>query len=786
MLPRYRFVGVCLVIGLACLTLVGCSANYMKGTPYFTGEYNKPQGPAEDRVNGWPLYYYHDPALSILWPIGEVVADDHWTVRPLLGVHKLDKAEREIDILWPLIELDYDAGDFRILPLLTFWGDDHGDGRTYAMTLPLYVYRGSEGKSWECDSLWVLPTFYYEPDAITSLFPLFNYTTDNDDWSFDTLWPLFHFSGGGKDGGWRLGPLAGNYWEDDEDGKGGDSYRFLLWPLYSQQEDKDGSGFMNSLGLLWHSSSEADGSWLRFAMWPLYSQQEDKDGVGFMNSLGLLWHSSREADGSWLRFALWPLYSQQEDKDGVGFVNSLGLLWHSSREADGSWLRFALWPLYSQQEDKDGVGFMNSLGLLWHSSSEADGSWMRFALWPLYSQQEDKDGTGFMNSLGLLWHSSREADGSWLRFAMWPLYSQQEDKDGVGFMNILGLLWHSSHKADGSWSRFALGPLCFEWEDKDGKGLGSFPLFVYKENDEKTELFIFPLLSVYEKTPDLEKWFFVPLLTGGEASQDSSEWLCLPLLTGRKETKDATTLGCPLFISKTKRGANREYGVDAKPGKATSYYENYDLCLPPLLFFYNYEHDRLFDVSASGERGGLKSDSVSTYLWPLYHYATESAEEELKQTTEFSLLWFLYNYEHDRLFDVAASGEQGGLKSDSVSTYLWPLYHYATESAEEDMKQTAEFSFLWWLYRRERIIDTRPTADKPLDYTRSRVLGKLYDYEHKNGHTSVDMFPFITYDSKDESDYSKFSFVWRLFRHERNAEGELSLDILFIPFARPE
>ena len=30
----------------------------------------------------WPLVYYRDPALSVLWPIGEKT-DEHFAIRPL-------------------------------------------------------------------------------------------------------------------------------------------------------------------------------------------------------------------------------------------------------------------------------------------------------------------------------------------------------------------------------------------------------------------------------------------------------------------------------------------------------------------------------------------------------------------------------------------------------------------------------------------------------------------------------------------------------------------------------
>ena len=46
------------------------------------------------------------------------------------------------------------------------------------------------------------------------------------------------------------------------------------------------------------------------------------------------------------------------------------------------------------------------------------------------------------------------------------------------------------------------------------------------------------------------------------------------------------------------------------------------------------------------------------------------------------------------------------------------------------------------------------------------------------------MFPFITHDTK-KNGYSKTSFLWRLFRYERDPEKGTSVDLLFIPVWRP-
>ena len=65
------------------------------------------------------------------------------------------------------------------------------------------------------------------------------------------------------------------------------------------------------------------------------------------------------------------------------------------------------------------------------------------------------------------------------------------------------------------------------------------------------------------------------------------------------------------------------------------------------------------------------------------------------------------------------------------------------------------------------------------DYTRKRLLWRLWHYEKLNGDVSVDAFPAVTYDSRKDG-FRKVSFLWRVFRYERGAESR-KLDILFLP-----
>ena len=97
--------------------------------------------------------------------------------------------------------------------------------------------------------------------------------------------------------------------------------------------------------------------------------------------------------------------------------------------------------------------------------------------------------------------------------------------------------------------------------------------------------------------------------------------------------------------------------------------------------------------------------------------------------------------------------------------------------AEDATFEESNLLFLLYDYRRER------NSAQKHDYVRRRVLWRLWHYERLNGDVSVDLFPAITWDRREDGS-RKTSFLWRLFRYERDPEGEKKLDILFIPLVR--
>jgi hypothetical protein len=131
-----------------------------------------------------------------------------------------------------------------------------------------------------------------------------------------------------------------------------------------------------------------------------------------------------------------------------------------------------------------------------------------------------------------------------------------------------------------------------------------------------------------------------------------------------------------------------------------------------------------------------------------------------------------------------------GTNAPSVCDYtssqgIFPLWKYTSQSTPAEGMGRIDASFLLWLYDYKHeagpLSGTRPAATN--DYTRTRVLWRLWHYEQLNGDVSVDVFPSFTYDRKTVG-FKKISFLWRGFRYERDPAGNRKLDILFIPLQR--
>lgn len=469
-----RRAGVGAIVVLVAALLGGCKTTAMKGTPFFSGEYTTRVGAPEDRVNLWPLLYYRDPALSVLWPIVEY-SDDHLAIRPLFSMHRKapDKPYTEYNVLWPLIQFDTDRDNHRIFPF--FWGDG------YFVGFPLYWHYGPFTRSFGTDAL----------------FPLWIYDRDSDGYSLDILWPIFHRA-------------------EDRDGS---SLRIL--PLWASQVSRNGEEFHKHV-LLGLAGWEAETHNAYQAHWflPFYATRRDKTSSGFFS---LPWCDFEDA-GRRLRIVP-PLLSWRNDAaDGSRADSYLLGLGRSARAADGARSGYFI-PFYAYGENH----FISPLYA--HVGSETRA---HDVLPPLLSWQSRDTATGRTDTFALagLFHRRRGVEGhdrDWILplylrdeavgLFMTPLWAQQRDNAGALLWRAVPplLSWRSRDPATGASSLYAAGGLFHrrrgvEGEDRDwllplyyrdeAEGLAISPLYFSSRSDAGATRGIPPLLTWWEKRAD--------------------------------------------------------------------------------------------------------------------------------------------------------------------------------------------------------------------------------------------------------------------------------------------
>jgi hypothetical protein len=409
--PPARFGKIMCGLAAAAWLLLcgGCETAEMKGTPFYTGEYAKRNGQAEQRVNAWPVVYYRDPALSVLWPVFERT-DDHFAVRPLFSVYGLDQSDREYNVLWPLSQFDRATGDNWIFPL--FWGGDH------VVVFPLY---------WHLDEPWGIS------GGTDSLFPLWILNRDGTNrFSFYCPWPVFH------------------RWVDSSAHESGS----MVLPLYWQGTDAQGSRFYS---LVWMSGTETNGNYWR-SLLPLFYQASNEM---YSTTATLIWAKGRSQESDWQTFiplVYWdrqqrtlisPLWAHWRDADSETSFAPWSLSWWT-RCADRNdlWLAAGLahaswgtnsgphhvFPLYYRDAsektlltplfgwDRDGGDYVYPFTpLVGVRVDEHAGSW----LFPLYSHARQIKSGDVDNSFLLLGGNSR--DGRHARSWFWPLYHYAND-----------------------------------------------------------------------------------------------------------------------------------------------------------------------------------------------------------------------------------------------------------------------------------------------------------------------------------------------------------------------
>lgn len=863
--PIISSLGIALLVLLTCS---GCSTTEMKGTPFYSGEYSKRLGPIEERISVWPLFYYREPAVSVLWPVFELT-EDHAAVRPLFSVYGLDETNQEYNVLWPLIQFNQRSAESHVFPI--FWGKD------YSTVFPLYWHSGEpfgpKGGSDTLFPLWHLSRKDSERFNLYSPWPLIRFWADTKkDCSGSMILPLYYQHQGAQ----RSDFFSLPWWSQSN--SDGDFWRLLL-PVYYEMKDGDSAAMVTPLwaqghkdrdewhGMLpfWLYESDGDKHWDLSAPWPLIRAWSDGAQTGGSRILPLYWYENepgasrflsplystgRSGDARW-QF-LTPAFYQSSDSLESKLITPLYSQGHVG-ETDWS----LLVPLYySSHANSNQFKLYSPLAYFWRDRQlDEHGS----VVIPLYAHQYRAGASQFTS---LLWMQRHDANGDFWRLLP-PLFYQESNSLGS---RLITPLWAHGKTETNDWT--AVFPLAY-WDRQEHTLLS--PLWAHWRNDtEETWLAPWTLswLTRSSESSDLNffgglaraSWgatpkasYVVPLYYRNPATEtllspvwlqwrgDESQTALAPwLLSWRIRETNHTDLWLAGGLARTSWGErpSADYVFPI-------FYHNSRCLLTPV---FGWDNEANFRYFATPLAGGWTGDKVGSWLFPVYNYCRETNDEvsanilllgSYHREQQATCSWFipLYYYHNrpvppdaatrtnryqaygknfwclpicwyrDEVYfrpesrPIAAQDELGLssdwqandsahqsdpplLRGEDRSAGFFPLWHQSDYRSGSAVS-TQEASLLFWLYdfnHEYKAAQTR-TKSPARDYTRARILWHLWHYERLNGDVSVDIFPAITYDAK-VSGYRKTSFLWRLFRYERAADGSINCDFLFVPLRR--
>jgi hypothetical protein len=845
-----RMLRACAVLAGTILLAAGCSAPQMKGTPFFTGEYEDRQGPPEDRVNLWPLLYYRDPALSVLWPFIEKT-DDHVAARPLFSVYGLDGERPVYNVLWPLARYDTHTGRGRVFPYM--WGKD------YRSVFPLYWHFGEPlGKKGGMDAF----------------FPFWIFSRHDPYYDVHALWPIVNVRRKPGSRGWRVWPVAGRY------ESGGRYYRFQAWPLAQQWSDPANGRAEHMLIPVYYYGNDAGDK--TFVSLP-YSRRRRADGSGW-DLVPPLCYRSRDGDA---RRTITPLsYGYRSDTD-VTFATWLG---GYRRAGDRSW--WAALPLLSGGAKSADSRSVWVGGPLAHYGR--DGDRREQHVFPLYYHRRSPDGSIFVSPA---WSAGRSGDRSWQLVP--PFYYRLAAPEGVSHHVVPFYYWNERTETFLSplWARWPGGteggvnaalPVLLTMLSQDpgrrdlwslagavhwswGREAGGRHVIPFFYQNPRTGAFVSPLAARW-RTGEHSTVLIPPLLSWSTTEPGRRDlWLGGPLahlslgvnagpshvfplyyrdpeaetvlspLWARWEEDGFTHRAVPPLLSAYSTGDgrkrlnvllglfNQEWGNGGSSGHLLPLYryEGDDAFYTPL-FGWNRDKDDgfvypltplvgrwrgkqpggwlfpLFSWRKSRENGDLRgtflwgtferaADSGGSGIFPFYVYRKDGhVDSEPRAGVRYAtygtrflslpLCWYR-NQVHVRPADPRdRSPDAARTRTRVKKNGAFPFWSYASREQDDTGRRTVDGRILLALYDYHR--SSAPTGPEREggDYTRARVLWRLWHYERRDDAVSVDVFPAITYDRRADS-MKKVSFLWRFFRYERDEHG-VDLDLLFLPVLR--
>ena len=737
----------CLLLVMAAFLLGGCSMPEMKGTPFYTGTYKLDIPEADvNRVNLWPLAYYREPVLSVLWPIFEKT-EEHVAARPLFSAYGDTEDYWEYNFLWPLGQWDSLQHANRLFPY--FWGSVHRAGndlQPYHILFPFWWHFEEELNTFV--PLWYVRHSNWQNGAFT----------EHSRWYGG---PLAHIYESPEQVNWHVGPFGAS---TDRDGSS--SLGCYPFPLYVTWRDEKRSGVFTPL---YAQSVDEDEGWSLFPPLLYLHTWDSKSDDRWLG--GPLFHSCSGADlNGWHALLFWRYRSVSDDSDFAGYPFPFLMSWRNdSRHGFFT-------PLYATSHDSDandrnGWSLIPAL-LSWHAwNPESDRYWVAGPLghyrrsksgqaWhagPFGSFRNDESQTrcsGFPWPLMFSWQSPRQRGIFTPVFAScertaaseptgwsvsplllsWHLWSGEEHDYWLGgplaHLSTGGSerSWHAGpfghihDAADGECYNGYPWPLIFSWSNPKRQGFFS-PLYAYLKDSETCAVtgdsLLPPLLYWHWWTPTEDSHWLLGPLAHYRRGLDLEGWHVGPFGHYRKPKSGTAYGGYPwplAFTWKSREGSGffsplygyqRDTGADGEEGWGT---------IPLLLAWreWNKGQDDLYGLLGLYSRH-VENGAHYGHLLPFYAYDEREgrflsllAGWQKPDQKHASGFWYPFT----PLVGVRTGAEEGG--------WLFPIYSHSHKPGSPDYST----SFLLAGY-----MDHSETRDAQSE-TRATHWGFLPFYSH--------------------------------------------------------
>jgi len=634
-----------IILGLAIIIInICCASSVFEPTPFQNWNESSKR---VDRVNLWPLFYYQNPNMSILWPMIDKRDDGH-AFRPLYSVYDNDN---ELNVLWPISTFDFKHKDYRvgnvfiepheltILPISHFnfyrkkyWFLNTYKSKEKFIFFPMYFYEKN-------DHWLIIPIAGKGKDWYSIIPPVWSTSYNNTNHNWWTIGPLgMHNSvEKGRHKFWALFKVI-----DYESYKESKELNILFLNRYlTDKHFRE----INFFYLSRYTKTKKDEEFYFFPFVYTYSSSNKNQKTFFP-----LYFSKETKKRKWQ--LLFPLfYKNSDEKEKILITPLFGML-------TGEKAKRIITPLISFNKNED-QKFINIIGLgynhIWNDKKEYSRTDI---IWPVFNLTKNKDEK---SAYVFPVFDLKKSTNSYSFIS--PVVSFGNNlKKKKKFVNIGGMVFH--HSRDKLKKEIATDTAFF------------WPLFFHKKSQQYSDTYSFPLYRYKKTTYDKSGYVIWPLFDYSFKNNGGYNYSFLCELFKRRKNvrKRGTNEGgvgdkepVTQNITKVFLVGKIRSGVKYKQNYANKnwYRQKYTIAKTPLIFSYKwYEKERgSFDI-----------------LYWLYESKWNTSYKNQPEKVERKILWWIMNYNR--------TGE-------NVSLDVFPFITYDKVQEEE----ISQFSVFWRLFR---------------------------------------------------------------------------------------